>query len=136
MMSFCGLSATLGRTEKLLGIVAAILLLAGISATQASAGDVSAQPRDTLSVVGSNTGALPQAGGAVASETGWLSRFHVTGYLSEQFGFWQNPTALRSFTRSRNNLAVARTPLQVDENFQLDDNNTFFMPECFTYDPP
>src|SRR5712691_6458400 len=134
MMSFYALSATLGG--KFLRIVAAVVLFAGISATQASAGDVSAQPRDTLSVVGSSTGALPQAGGAVRSETGWLSRFHVTGYLSEQFGFWQNPTALRSFTRSRNNLAVARTTFQVDENFQLDENNSFFMREWFTYDPP
>jgi hypothetical protein len=136
MMSFFALSATLGRTGKLLRIVAAILLFAGISATQASAGDVSAQPRDSLGVVGSSTGALPQAGGAVAAESGWLSRFHVTGYLSEQFGFWQNPSALRSFTPSRNNLAVARTTFQVDENFQLDENNSFFMREWFTYDPP
>jgi hypothetical protein len=116
--------------------VAAILLVAGISATQVSAGDLSAQPRDNLGVVGSSTGALPQAGGAVAAETGWLQRFHVTGYLSEQFGFWQNPTALRSFTPARNNLAVARTTLQVDENFQLDEHNSFFMREWFTYDPP
>src|SRR5690348_14112756 len=135
MMSFYGLSATLGGTGKLFSIVAAILLLAGISATQASAGDLSAQPRDSLSVIGSNTGVLPQPG-AVSSETGWLSRFHVTGYLSEQFGFWQNPSALRSFTAARNNLAVARTTLQVDENFQLDENNSFFMREWFTYDPP
>src|SRR5216683_5911147 len=135
MMSFYALSAMLGRTGKLLRIVAAILLFAGISATQASAGDLSAQPRDSLSVVGSSTSALPQAGGAVAAETGWLQRFHVTGYLSEQFGMWQNPTALRSFTRSRNNLAVARTTFQVDENFQLNENNSFFMREWFTYDP-
>src|SRR5229473_7411995 len=105
MMSFYALSATLGG--KLLRIVAAILLFTGISATQASAGDMSAQPRDSLGVVGSSTGALPQAGGPVAAETGWLSRFHVTGYLSEQFSMWQNPSALRSQTRSRNNLAVA-----------------------------
>src|SRR5712692_10390523 len=136
MMSFYALSAMLGRTGKLLRIVAAILLFAGISATQASAGDLSAQPRDSLGVVGSNTSALPQAGGPVAAESGWLSRFHVTGYLSEQFGFWQNPSALRSFTPSRNNLAVARTTFQVDENFQLDENNSFFMREWFTYDPP
>src|SRR5713101_6763996 len=136
MMSFYALSAMLGRTGKLLRIVAAILLFAGISATQASAGDLSAQPRDSLSVVGSSTGALPQAGGAVASETGWLSRFHVTGYLSEQFGMWQNPSALRSLTPARNNLAVARSTFQVDENFQLDEHNSFFMREWFTYDPP
>ena len=141
-MSFYGLSATLGRTGKLFSIVAAILLLAGMSATRASAGDLSAQPRDNLSVIGSNTGALPGAAGAlpgagrVSSESGWLSRFHVTGYLSEQFGMWQNPSALRSMTPARNNLAVARTTLQIDENFQLDENNSFFMREWFTYDPP
>ena len=122
--------------SRVVAIVAAILLFAGMSAIQASAGDVSAQPRDSLGVVSSTTGALPQAGGAVGSETGWLQRFHVTGYLSEQFGFWQNPTALRSFTPARNNLAVARTTLQIDENFQLDENNSFFMREWFTYDPP
>ena len=132
-MSFYALSATFG---KFLRIVAAILLIAGISATQASAGDLSAQPRDNLSVVGSSTGALPGARGPVAAESGWLSRFHVTGYLSEQFGMWQNPSGLRSFTPARNNLAVARTTLQVDENFQLDDSNSFFMREWFTYDPP
>src|SRR4029077_15413788 len=134
MMSFDALSATLGG--KFFRIVAAVILFAGISATQASGGGLLGQPRDHLSVVGSNTGALPQAGGPVAAETGWLSRFHLTGYLSEQFGFWQNPTALRSFTPSRNNLAVARTTLQFDENFQLDENNSFFMREWFTYDPP
>src|SRR5216683_3190537 len=134
MMSLYALSATLGG--KFLRIVAAILLFAGISATQASAGDLSAQPRDNLTVVGSSTGALPQAGGPVAAESGWLSRFHVTGYLSEQFGMWQNPSGLRSFTPARNNLAVARTTLQVDENFQLDEHNSFFMREWFTYDPP
>src|SRR5713101_2291661 len=136
MMSFYALSAMSGGTGKLLRIVAAIFLFAGISATQASAGDLSAQPRDSLGVVGSSTVALPQAGGAVASESGWLQRFHVTGYLSQQFGMWQNPTTLRSLTPARNNLAVARTTLQVDENFQLDEHNSFFMREWFTYDPP
>src|SRR6266446_5942694 len=136
MMSFYALSAMSGGTGKLLRIVAAIFLFAGISATQASAGDLSAQPRDSLGVVGSSTVALPQAGGAVASESGWLQRFHVTGYLSQQFGMWQNPTTLRSLTPARNNLAVARTTLQVDENFQLDEHNSFFMREWLTYDPP
>jgi hypothetical protein len=64
-MSFYALSAMLGGTGKLLRIVAAIFLFAGISATQASAGDLSAQPRDNLSVVGSSTGALPGARGAL-----------------------------------------------------------------------
>jgi len=110
-MSFYALLAMSGGNGKLLRIVAAIFLFAGISAT-ASAGDLSAQPRDSLGVIASSTSALPQAGGAVASESGWLQRFHVTGYLSEQFGMWQNPSALRSLTPARNNLAVARTTLQ------------------------
>src|SRR5260370_23583946 len=114
MMSFLALSATLGRTGKLLRIVAAILLFAGISATQASAGDLSAQPRDSLGVVGSSTGALPQAGGAVAAESGWLSRVHVTGHLSEQFGLLPNPSGLRRFTPARNKPAPARATLQGD----------------------
>ena len=49
---------------------------------------------------------------------------------------WQNPTALRDFTPSRNNLAVSRTLLQVDENYRLNENNTFFMREWFVYEPP
>ncbi len=118
------------------GVVAAGAIFFVLAlAAQSIAGDLSAQPRDSLGVVGSSTGALPQAGG-VAAESSWLQRFHVTGYMSEQFGIWQNPTALRSFTPSRNNLAVARTTLQVDENFQLDESNSFFMREWFTYDPP
>src|ERR1700730_5210120 len=100
-MSFYALSATFG---KFLRIVAAILLISGIGATQASAGDLSAQPRDNLSVVGSSTGALPGAtgalprsGGPVAAETGWLSRVHVTRYLSGHVGMVQNPRAVRRF---------------------------------------
>src|SRR6266702_4463148 len=49
---------------------------------------------------------------------------------------WQNPTNLKAYTRSRNNLAVARTLLQVDENYRLSENNTFFMREWFVYEPP
>ncbi|MGH7987412.1 MAG: hypothetical protein ACREQX_14125 [Candidatus Binataceae bacterium] len=65
-----------------------------------------------------------------------MSGLHVSGYLSQTFGMWQNPTALRDFTPSRNNLAVSRTLLQVDENYRLNDNNTFFMREWFVYEPP
>jgi len=49
---------------------------------------------------------------------------------------WQNPTTLRAWTRSRNNLAVARTLLQIDENYTLNENNHFFMREWFVYEPP
>jgi hypothetical protein len=127
-------SVVTGFARSVVVAAGAIFFVLALAA-QSTAGDLSAQPRDSLGVVSSSTGALPQPGG-VAAESSWLQRFHVTGYLSEQFGFWQNPTALRSFTPSRNNLAVARTTLQVDENFQLDESNSFFMREWFTYDPP
>jgi hypothetical protein len=47
-----------------------------------------------------------------------------------------NPSALRSQTASRNNLSTARTIFQLDENFQLNENNSFFAREWLTYDPP
>jgi hypothetical protein len=71
-----------------------------------------------------------------AGESGILSGLHVSGFLSQTFGMWQNPTALRDLTTSRNNLATSRTWLQVDENYQLDQNNSFFMREWFVYEPP
>ena len=71
-----------------------------------------------------------------AGESGILAGLHVSGFLSQTFGMWQNPTALRDYTTSRNNLADSRTWLQVDENYQLDQNNSFFMREWFVYEPP
>jgi hypothetical protein len=112
----------------LVGMVALLIFAAA-----ASAGDISPQPADSLSVVGSPTRMLPQTQG---TETGWLSGLHVSGYASQTFGMWQNPSTLRDFTLSRNNLAVARSLLQVDENYRLNENNTFFMREWFVYEPP
>ena len=101
----------------------AMLLLAGI-ATNSYAAASSGQ--DTLNVTNSSTQLLSQVSagaGATASvlpdvsaENSWLSGLHVSGFLSQTFGMWQNPSALRDFTPSRNNLAVSRTLLQVDEN--------------------
>ena len=79
---------------------------------------------------------LPDASSGGAPEEGWLSGLHVSGFLSQTFGMWQNPTALRAYTPSRNNLAVSRTWLQVDENYRLNENNNFFMREWFVYEPP
>src|SRR5262249_54807468 len=57
-------------------------------------------------------------------------------YASQTFGMWQNPPALSDFTPSRNNLATSRTLLQVDENYRLNENNTFFARQWFVYEPP
>jgi hypothetical protein len=137
-MRFCKLSVALRGTREFFCIAAASLFLLVIGIASATAGDLSSQPGDQMSVTGS-TSELAQ-GAATApvpgGENTWMQRFHVTGFLTQLFGMWEDPPSLRSFTRSRNNLAAARTTLQVDENFQLDEHNSFFMREWFTYDPP
>src|SRR6266851_3572973 len=95
----------------------------------ASAGDTLPHSPDAITVTGLNSP-------APVSEGGWLEGLEVSGALTQTFGMWQNPSALRDFTPSRNNLATARTQLQVDENYSLNDNNSFFMREWFVYEPP
>ena len=120
------------------GAIARLALVLGMvlaTGAGAFAGGVGAQPADALNITGANADTLPQSSSA-AQENGWLSGLHVSGYLSQTFGMWQNPTALRDFTKSRNNLADSRTLLQVDENYRLNENNSFFMREWFVYEPP
>jgi len=89
----------LGGVRRVFRVLAALLLVTGIVATRASAGGLSAQPADSLSVVGSTTSALPQyqstqpeaapaAAPVSAAESSWQSRFHITGYLNQVFGMW------------------------------------------------
>src|SRR5438552_19084823 len=121
------------------GVVAAALFVMGLSATYVLAGDVSAQPANSLSVSNSATNVLPQteaANAPAAAEAGGLADLHISGYGSQTFGMWQNPTTLKQYTKSRNNLAVSRTLLQIDENYRLNENNTFFAREWFAYEPP
>ena len=124
-----------GTGEIFKTIAAASLIMALLAATS-RAGDISSQPADSLSVTNSVTRLLPQAAPPPGGEQSWLSGLHISGYGSQTFGMWQNPTALKDFTPSRNNLAVARSLLQVDENYRLNESNTFFMREWFTYEPP
>jgi hypothetical protein len=135
-----------GGTGKIFKTIAAAALIVLFTAATSRAGDISSQPADSLAVTNSVTRLLPQAAPLPPEpppppppgpgEASWLQRFHLSGYLSEQAGVYQDPPGLSSLTRSRNNLAVARTTLQADENFQLDEHNSFFMREWFTYDPP
>jgi uncharacterized protein DUF1302 len=118
-----------------LATAAVLLLPLMLGTARAQAGGSSAQPRDTLSVTGSPTPSLLAQTQAASSE-GWLSGLHVTGYANQLFGMWQNPRALKDFTTSRNNLATSRSLLQVDENYRLNADNTFFMREWFVYEPP
>jgi hypothetical protein len=115
--------------------VAASLILA-VSVATSRAGDISSQPADSLSVTNSVIRLLPQAAPPPGGEQTWLSRLHISGYGSQTFGMWQNPTALKEYTRSRNNLAVARSLLQLDVNYRFNENNTFFARAWFVYEPP
>ena len=143
-------------------IIATLLLI--VFAGRALAGEAAVQMNDELSVTSTaNTvsQAQPDRTGAVITgaavlkpvidastatnalaaqpdpaEAAWLHTLHVSGYAGQTFGMWQNPSTLRDFTPSRNNLAVSRTALQLDENFRLNETNTFFMREWFVYEPP
>src|SRR5579863_7384542 len=134
----CWFARMFGGTGKLMRIAVAGLFAVGLSATATLAGDLSAQPANGLSVSNSTTGVLPQTEGATnpAGESGWLSQLHVSGYASQTFGMWQNPSTLKDYTHSRNNLASARSLLQIDNNYRLNEDNTFFMRLWFVYEPP
>jgi len=71
-----------------------------------------------------------------SAEQSWLSGYHVSGFISQTWGMWQNSQGLRGFTKSRNSLAVSRTWLQVDQNLRLNENNNLFMRLWFVYEPP
>jgi hypothetical protein len=150
----CVFSGVLGIFRRVSFHAGAAMFVLLVFTAQSRAADLSAQPADSLNVTSSAVGVLPQAGagmpaggapevgagvapGGVPGETGGMfGGFHVSGYAAQTFGMWQNPTALREYTPSRNNLAVARSLLQVDENYRLNENNTFFMREWFIYEPP
>src|SRR5438309_5684475 len=126
-------SDVFGGTGRLVKTFAALSLVLTLTAATSRAGDISAQPANGLSITNSANDVLPQVGGGApgaappvagpgavpGGETGGLSGLHISGYGSQTFGMWQNPTNLKAYTRSRNNLAVARLLLQVDENYRL-----------------
>jgi hypothetical protein len=127
-------SGVLGGFRKLSVTVAAAVLLGGMTAAGALAGQVS-DSSDSLSVTGATAGVLPQAGNATG-ENSLLSGLHISGYLGQTFGMYQDPPALRDFTPSRNNLSTSRTLLQTDFNYELGDSNNFFVRSWFVYEPP
>jgi len=86
----------LGGFVRAATAVAAGVLCLGLSSGQSFAGGVTAQPTDSLSVVGSaaNLGAVGASTEALAqpasgaAESSWRDRLHVTGYLNQVFGMW------------------------------------------------
>jgi hypothetical protein len=132
------LCGAFGGTGKLVKAIAAASLIVALSVATSRAGDVSGQPADSLSVTNSVNNVLPQAATPPPSggESSWLSGLHISGYGTQIFGMWQNPTALRAYTPSRNNLAESRSLLQIDNNYRLNENNTFFARLWFGYEPP
>lgn len=120
-------------TRRIVAVVAAVALGLGFCAGSVRAGDVAPQSGNGLEVSGSNNQLLPQTQG---TDQSILSGLHISGYGNELGAMWSNPTGLQEYTHSRNNLAVARTLLQVDENWRLNENNTLFGREWFVYEPP
>jgi hypothetical protein len=103
-----------GGTGKISKAFAAATLILVLSVAASRAGDISGQPADSLSVTNSVASVLPQGGAAAppatsapppGAEESWLSGLHISGYGSQTFGMWQNPTNLVAYTPSRNNLA-------------------------------
>jgi hypothetical protein len=136
-----------GFTRKVAALGLALAIV-GLCTGRSMAGDLPVLHTQGLNLTGavaatalptnvSMASMLPDASmGGGAPEDSWLSGLHVSGFLSQTFGMWQNPENLRQFTKSRNSLAVSRTWLQVDENYRLNENNNFFMREWFVYEPP
>jgi hypothetical protein len=130
-----GCSST-GVRKKLATLVIALAIL-GLCGGKSIAGDLSAQPVSGINVIGATGSALPDTpGGGPSWRTEWLSGLHVSGYLSQTVGIWQNPSGLADFTTSRNSLATSRTLLQLDENLRINEHNSLFMREWFVYEPP
>ena len=125
-----------GEPANIFKTIAAASVLVTLVAATSRAGELSAQPADAISVTNSVTNLLPQAAPPPGGEESWLSGLHISGYGSQTFGMWQNPTTLRAYTPSRNNLSVARSLLQIDGNYRLNAGNTFFARGWFVYEPP
>jgi hypothetical protein len=128
---------TFGGTGKILTTIAASALIVALSVAASRAGDISSQPANSLSVTNSVSNILPQGAAQPppGGEESWLSGLHISGYGSQTFGLWTNPPNLEAYTSSRNNLSVARSLLQLDENYRLNETNTFFAREWFVYEP-
>src|ERR1700677_1517837 len=144
-----------GRSARSAALMALGLALAFSFGPRAFAADLTVTSGNTLNVTGASASLLPTTAastsmlpitapsssmlndsGGSGAEQSWLSGFHVSGFLSQTFGMWQNPENLRQYTKARNSLATSRTWLQVDENYRLNENNNFFMRGWFVYEPP
>jgi len=122
---------------RLTAILAFATAAIGLIGTASFAGDLSALDADQSPSAGAAAAVLAQTNTTTThTSESWFKDFHVSGFLNETDGMWINPTNLKDFTPSRNNLATARTWLQVDENFRPNPNNQFFMREWFIYEPP
>jgi hypothetical protein len=125
-----------GGVRKKIAALGLALAIVGLCAGKSMAADLSATPTQGVNVTGATSSAvLPQSSSA-SPESSWLEGFHVSGFLSQTFGMWQNSENLRQYTASRNSLAKSRTWLQVDENYRINENNSLFMREWFVYEPP
>ncbi len=66
----------------------------------------------------------------------WFRGLHISGFLNQNTGMWVNPYGLKDWTHSRRTLAFSRTLGQIDANYRLDEDNSFFLRAWFVYEPP
>src|SRR5215469_12820880 len=72
----------------------------------------------------------------------WLSDLSLSGYAQTTSAMWANSAALTGFGRAAgehhgaNSLAVERNLLQLDANYLLSGNNSWFLRFWGVYEPP
>jgi hypothetical protein len=78
----------------------------------------------------------------VSQSPRWLRGLSVTGYAQTTSGIWVNSSSLTKFGRSSgehhgaNSLAVERNLLQLDTNYFLNGDNSWFLRFWGVYEPP
>jgi len=65
----------------------------------------------------------------------WLANLHVSGFLQNTTGMWADSEAI-TYNSSKNSLAIERNLLQLDINYDLNQNNKFFLRFWGVYEPP
>src|SRR5271155_1876797 len=126
------------RPKKLPGVLARSLVAATVVcvlarpnralAQDGSSGDTWYAQWGEAFFVGSNVPLLD-----VRNSIGWTSGLSVTGFLQNTSGMWADSSGLTDFGRAAgehhgaNSLSVERNLLQVDVNYFLNGNNTFFL---------
>jgi len=127
----------LGTSLAVLAIIGYILALARPAAAEEVGTEVPGYHRFGESLwLGSNAPFVD-----LSQSPGWLSGLSLSGYAQTTSGIWANPSALTKFGRpagehhGANSLAVERNLLQLDANYFLNGDNSWFLRFWGVYEP-